>query len=369
MLLTLLLAGDVMTGRGIDQILPHSVDPALHEPYVQDTRQYVELAERANGRIERPVEPGYIWGEGLDVLGRVKPTLRIINLETSVTTSDDAWPGKGIHYRMHPKNIAVLKAAAIDACVLANNHVLDWGRAGLDETLATLEEAGVETAGAGADRAAATAPAVLEAGEGRKLHLFAYGLRTSGVPADWAATDDASGVAYLPALSDEQFEQVKRQIQRHAAPDDLIVFSVHWGGNWGYDIPADQVRFARRLIDEAGVDIVHGHSSHHSKGLEVYRGRLILYGAGDLLNDYEGIGGHEAFRPDLSLLYLPSIDPATGALRELRVASMQIRRMQLHQAGRDDAEWLRRTLNEQSERFGVRFELDEQGDLIASWGR
>jgi poly-gamma-glutamate capsule biosynthesis protein CapA/YwtB (metallophosphatase superfamily) len=83
-----------------------------------------------------------------------------------------------------------------------------------------------------------------------------------------------------------------------AKPGDLIVVSVHWGPNWGYDIPHQQRRFAHALIDKANVSIIHG--QHHLKAIEVYRDRLILYGCGDFLNDYEGIKGYEEFRDDLA---------------------------------------------------------------------
>jgi poly-gamma-glutamate synthesis protein (capsule biosynthesis protein) len=95
------------------------------------------------------VDFSYIWGDALKAFARLAPDVRIINLETAVTTSDAAWPGKGIHYRVHPANIACLTAAQIDCCVLSNNHVLDWGYAGLAETLATLRSVHVQTAGAG----------------------------------------------------------------------------------------------------------------------------------------------------------------------------------------------------------------------------
>jgi poly-gamma-glutamate capsule biosynthesis protein CapA/YwtB (metallophosphatase superfamily) len=132
---TLFLCGDVMTGRGVDQILQHPAGHELAEPYVQDARDYVRLAEAKNGAIDRPVAPSYIWGDALEELQRVAPDARIINLETSVTTRDDYWPGKGINYRMHPKNVCCLTAARIDVCGLSNNHVLDFGYDGLEETL------------------------------------------------------------------------------------------------------------------------------------------------------------------------------------------------------------------------------------------
>ena len=96
--ITLFLCGDVMTGRGIDQVLPHPNDPGLHEPYVRSALRYVELAEARNGPIEKPVGFPYIWGDTLGEFKRVSPDLRIINLETAVTSSDDRAP-KGINYR------------------------------------------------------------------------------------------------------------------------------------------------------------------------------------------------------------------------------------------------------------------------------
>src|SRR4029453_6689562 len=124
---TFFLCGDVMTGRGIDQILPHPSRPQLFEPYVRSAVEYVNLAERANGPIARPVDYAYVWGDALAELERVRPDARIVNLETAVTASDDAWSGKGIHYRMHPANVSCLTVAKLDCCCLANNHVLDWG--------------------------------------------------------------------------------------------------------------------------------------------------------------------------------------------------------------------------------------------------
>lgn len=86
MRVTLFLAGDVMTGRGIDQILAAPSDPRLHESYVRDARVYVQLAERVNGPVPRRVNPEYVWGTALELLERVSPAVRVVNLETSVNT-------------------------------------------------------------------------------------------------------------------------------------------------------------------------------------------------------------------------------------------------------------------------------------------
>src|SRR5579875_2288895 len=150
--ITLSLCGDVMLGRGVDQILPHPGDPALREAYVSSARTYVALAESVNGPIPQPADYAYVWGDALAEWRRLAPDARIVNLETGITTSRDYAP-KGIHYKMNPRNIACLTAAGIDCCALANNHVLDFGARGLIETLDSLAAAGIRSAGAGRDPA------------------------------------------------------------------------------------------------------------------------------------------------------------------------------------------------------------------------
>ena len=347
--LSLLFAGDVMLGRGIDQILPTPSDPVLYEDYVKDARGYVRLAERANGPVPRSVSADYVWGGARNILAD-PARRRIINLETAITTSDTPWADKGIHYRMHPANIACLTVIAPDCVVLANNHVLDWGRDGLIETLATLDAAGIPTVGAGRDRAEAERPAILPGANSRRLLVFAAGHGDSGIPADWAADESNPGVHYLPDLADETVSRVAEQIGAHRQPGDTVVFSIHWGSNWGYQIPEAHRRFAHALIDTAGVDLVHGHSSHHPRTFEVHNGRLILYGCGDLLNDYEGIGETSPYRSDLSLLYRPTL--ADGRLKALELDPFAIRRLQLQPCSRPDREWLVGMLDRQAQRFG-----------------
>lgn len=359
--MTLFLSGDVMTGRGIDQVLPHSVDPGLHEPYVKTARRYVALAEEVNGEIPAPVSWDYIWGDALAELERVSPAARIINLETAVTLSDDWWPTKGIHYRMHPGNLPVLTAAGVDACVLGNNHVLDWGRPGLLETLASLSDHDIAVAGAGPDARSAREPAVLEAETGRIL-IFSWGTPGAGVPGAWAAGAGEPGVNVLPRLDAASAERVIDEIGSSRTPRDRVVASIHWGGNWGYDVPAEQREFAHRLIDSGVVDVIHGHSSHHPKGMEVYRDRLILYGAGDFLNDYEGIGGRAEFRGDLTLMYFPELDP-TGRLDRLRMTPMRIRRFRLERPPPADVEWLTETMDRECRKLGTRVERTEDDRL------
>ncbi len=364
---SLFLCGDVMTGRGIDQILPHPGNPRLHESHVKDARLYVELAEQAGGAIPGPVDFAYPWGDALAVLDRFKPDARIINLETSITTSDLPWPAKGIHYRMHPRNTPCLGEARIDACVLANNHVLDWGRQGLNETLACLDRAGIAHAGAGRDAAGCEKPAVIPLGLGRRILVFAFGHESSGIPPDWSPGKERAGVNLAADFSGETVRLIAAQIAAVKRPGDLVLVSVHWGSNWGYAIPGEHRAFARQLIDRAGADIVHGHSSHHPRAIEVYQDKPILYGCGDFLNDYEGIGGRAEFRGELALMYFVTSDPATGRLRRLEMVPMRIHRLQSRHAPPPDARWLQATMDRECRRFGGRVEAAADGRLVLRW--
>ena len=201
---TLFLCGDVMTGRGIDQILPRPSDPLLHEPYVQSALEYVVMAERRNGPIPKPLDFSYVWGDVLGELNRLKPTARIVNLETTITISENYAP-KGINYRMHPGNTPCLTEASIDCCVLANNHVLDWNRCGLVETICTLRKAGIKIAGVGRNLTEAFEPAVIDIRRSGRLLVFAVASADTGIDSDWAATESRPGLVLLPDLPIEQW--------------------------------------------------------------------------------------------------------------------------------------------------------------------
>ena len=357
----LCLVGDVMTGRGLDQILPTPGDPRLWEGQVRDATTYVRLAESVSGRFARPVDVAWPWGDALGTLEAEAPDACLINLETSVTTCDAALPGKAIHYRMNPANIGCLRVARPDVCVLANNHTLDFGTGGLVETLDSLERAGLTAVGAGRDDEQAWRPAVLSAEDHRVL-VWAVGTESSGVPSTWAAAPHRPGVAYLSELSSATADALAARVRRTKRPGDIAVVSIHWGGNWGYDVPRRQVRFAHRLIDH-GVDVVLGHSSHHPRPIEAYRDGLVLYGCGDFINDYEGIAGYETYRDDLRVLYVARIVPGRGVL-DLRLVPFRVHQMRLRHAGRSDTEWLGGLLTRISHRFGVGVDPDPGGGLV-----
>jgi len=364
---TLFLCGDVMTGRGIDQILPHPSAPRIYESYVKNASEYVHIAERVNGPIPNPVGYDYIWGDALVELEYIAPDFRIINLETSVTTSDDFWRGKGINYRMHPQNIPSLTAAGIDCCVLANNHIMDWGYGGMQETLSVLSEANILSAGAGQNLEQAQAPALLQRNDSGRVLVFSFGSRSSGIPHDWAALQDRPGVNLIPDYTDKTTQQIADQVTQVKQGNDIVIASIHWGGNWGYDISRHQKNFARQLIDSAGVDMVHGHSSHHIKGIEIYKDKPIIYGCGDFLNDYEGIGGYAAFRSDLALMYFPTFDRLQGKLVNFVITPMQIKRFCLNRVSDKDVKWLKAMLAREAGPLGTRVARDDEDRFILEW--
>lgn len=292
---------------------------------------------------------------------------RIINLETSITTSDDYWPGKGIHYLMHPENLPCITAAGIDCCAVTNNHILDWGYKGLAETIKVLHEAGLHVAGAGHDMQEAQTPGLMEiSGKGRVI-VFALGSESSGIPYKWAAGPDKPGINMLPDLSDKSIERIAEDISSTRRPGDIIVASIHWGGNWGYEIPGEQIHFAHELIDKADVDVIHGHSSHHFLGIEIYKDKPVIYGYGDFLNDYEGIGGNEEYRSDLALMYFVRMDVATGKLMDLEMVPMQIRHFSLNYVSGDDIKWILDRLNRECNKLGSRADISEGKTITISW--
>ena len=234
--ITIFLCGDVMTGRGIDQILPHPSDPTIYESYMKSAQGYVKIAEEVNGAIDFPVSFSYVWGNALEEMDRVVPDVKIINLETSISKSNDYWKGKGINYRMHPENVSILTAAKIDVCSLANNHVLDWGHSGLLETMETLKNMDIKIAGAGRNLIEAQLPAVQKVQNKGRVIVFAFGLGNSGIPSVWGAEEKNPGVNLLEDLSTKSIRDIQKKVRRVKCKGDIVVASIHWGGNWGYGI-------------------------------------------------------------------------------------------------------------------------------------
>jgi poly-gamma-glutamate synthesis protein (capsule biosynthesis protein) len=194
--------------------------------------------------------------------------------------------------------------------------------------------------------------------------VFAFGSETAGVPPDWAAKKHTPGVRVLPDLSAKSADNIAAPIAAARRPGDVVIVSIHWGGNWGYEISRSEREFAHRLIEAGAADIVHGHSSHHPRAIEIHRDRPILYGCGDFLNDYEGISGHESFRSELALMVFPAFDAATGKLQRLALTPTRIGRFRVNFANKEEAAWLAAMLDREGRRLGTRVELETGNRLL-----
>jgi len=298
--------GDVMLGRLIDQLFPHCVTNA------QEKAHALSLLSNRNPEQYHLVQKGkwkhaQIWGDVLsDVL--LKSDIRIINLETSVTTHSNPWPNKAFNYRMHPANLEILSEAHIDYCSLANNHVLDFSLDGMKETIESLSSRNICFAGVGDNINSASKPAILE-WKSQKDTVRVACFSISDHPAMWAATQTNPGIHYLDIehYRPEDIERLRRIISEAVETHhvNLVIVSLHWGPNYCWS-PSDSFRrFAHELIDHCRVDIIHGHSSHHVQGIEFYCQKPILYGCGDFVDDY---AVDAEYRNDLGFLYLVTMD-------------------------------------------------------------
>lgn len=362
--------GDVMLGRGIDAILPHHVDGTIHESYMKHASGYVDLAIQHNGPLNRDELQqrgnNYIWGGDLMTLFRI-PDVMVANLETALTTSNDYAKCKGINYRAHPSNVESLRAFGPDCIVtLANNHVLDWGIKGLKQTILTLDEAQIKHTGAGCSINDAMTPASATV-KNMKVSVVAAGLPSAGVPKQWKAEERKCGVFYIEDSKPTNAKEIIECFQKFDTHEDMIkVVSLHMGPNWNDEIPDAWRDFAHVLID-FGVDVVVVHSSHHVKGIEVYRNKMISYGLGDFLNDYEGITGqgYESYRQDLTCLYLPRLK-SNGELEQIDIIPCQIKHLKVQRTtNRNDIEWICATLSREGKKLGTCCEIvtDQQNNI------
>jgi poly-gamma-glutamate synthesis protein (capsule biosynthesis protein) len=358
----------------------HYLDMCLNHPSGNDGDDSL-----SNIRQQNAHNGSYLWGDYKGLQITPPPDLKLLNLETAVTRSIDNtdvphW--KGIRYHMHTDNFETIVLSGFQAeshggktadpattttCATtipltvncANNHIMDYGRKAFEqETLPLMDRLQKENDNFrivrfGRSFQEASKPAVWDISSNNNhvpIEVFGFATGCSGTSSDWWATKRQSGLIGLPALefslhdNVEYAKEVARQVFDHAPsshdPDNnknntLRIVSIHWGPNWAYrgEINEDvQVRrdFAHWLIDACGVDMIYGHSSHHCRGMEVYKGKLILYGTGDIINDYEGFenSGEEKYNR-LGALYVVDLHATNGNLKELRIVPMYMNRLQL----------------------------------------
>ncbi|WP_435177330.1 CapA family protein [Halorussus sp. AFM4] len=333
--------GDVMLGRKVDE------------------------RQRRGGRA-----PAAVWGDLLDRLRGLDGLF--VNLECCLSTRGERWTRthRPFHFRADPDwAVPALDAAGVDWANLANNHLMDYGETALRDTFDSLDAAGIARSGAGPDREAARAPAVVEIGDadgvdGAEVNGDDDSLRVAFVSAtdntpEFAASEDGPGTAYIDLSEEAEARETTAEMLARAreTDPDLLVASLHWGPNM-VEEPPDHFRAFGRWLAEHGVDLVHGHSAHVFQGVEVRDGTPILYDCGDFVDDY---AVDDDLRNDRSFLFEVTVDG--GEVTELRLLPTEIRDFAVHEAGRDAATWSRSRMRELSTEFGTEFEA-EGGELV-----
>jgi poly-gamma-glutamate capsule biosynthesis protein CapA/YwtB (metallophosphatase superfamily) len=231
---------------------------------------------------------------------------------------------------MHPANLSALKAAGIQYVSLANNHTLDFGVDGLVETVETLSSNDIRFAGAGRSADEAHTPANMRlpvcAGSGSDLSDHSVDIfSASDHPRDWSSVPSFHLIDYTSQTK----ARLKELITQHRAQSQasLAVFSVHWGPNYSWQPCAEIRELARFLIDECGIDIIHGHSSHHVQGIECYGGKLIIYGCGDFVDDYAVTPG---YRNDLSAIWQVLVEEIDRADYVHEKNALKLKRLEVY---------------------------------------
>jgi poly-gamma-glutamate synthesis protein (capsule biosynthesis protein) len=296
----------------------------------------------------KTMQPEELWGDVLPHL--LQADLRIVNLECALTDHRSQWTRgwKMFHFRADPQTMRVLLAAHIDACTLANNHILDYEERGLHDTLRTLNKAGIRHAGAGANAAEAAAPALLDVAGAPPCRVALISC-TDNEP-EFAAGAAHPGTNYLQvSLEEDVLTRIANSIaEARAQGAELVVFSNHWGANF-VERPSDEFRsFARRVI-ELGADIYHGHSAHILQGIEIYRGKPILYDTGNFIDDY---AVHPQLRNDRSCLFKLMFERGQLCRIELLPVSLSVARVALAQGEEFDA--ISERMEMLCEEFGTR---------------
>ena len=346
----------------------HYLDMCLNHPSGNEEDD-PDLAEIRQQNADRG---SYLWGDYKGLQITPPPDLKLLNLETAVTKSihnADLPHWKGIRYHMHTENFETVilsgfqaelhgsadhKTTTIPLAVsCANNHIMDYGRKAFEqETLPLMDRLQKENGkfrvvGCGRSFKEAAKPAVwnLSPKNNVQVEVFGFAAGCSGTPSDWWATKQQSGLMGLPSLDSQDNVEYAKRIARQVfgdAPSSrdsnnniLRIVSIHWGPNWAFRGETEEDLQARRdfahwLVDSCGVDMIYGHSSHHSRGMEIYKDKLILYGTGDIVNDYEGFEniGEEKYNR-LGALYVVDLNAINGDLRQLRIVPMYMDRLQL----------------------------------------
>ncbi len=259
----------------------------------------------------------YIEMEGIDYpFSRIKNDLRkydfiFANLETPITERGKPVTAKPYIFRIKPDTAGCLKDLKLDVVSIANNHLMDYGLEGMEDTLLHLKKMNIRHAGGGITLDAARRPAQLKHG-GTDIIILAYNERP---PAAFSASDQSPGIAPL------DFNMIKEDIGLNRCNDNIIIVSLHWGIEQTIEPQSYQISLAHRIID-SGADAIIGHHPHWPQGIELYNGKPIVYSLGNFINGYVNKIEHDNIAVVLyyhgNLLESIRILPIAGRNRRIR---------------------------------------------------
>ncbi len=198
----------------------------------------------------------------------------VLNLETAVTTKTIPYPDKQYNFKADVSLLTKIKESGFDLVSLANNHTMDYGRAGLFDTFANIKASKLVYIGAGRNEAESYAAKTVKV-KGKTIKIIAF---SNVLPTpDWYATSNKSGISN----GYNQSKVVAAIKKAHIGADYVFVY-IHWGTEKVNRPDADEKAYARKMID-AGADAIIGSHPHVLQGFEYYKGRPIAYSLGNFL--------------------------------------------------------------------------------------
>ena len=200
------------------------------------------------------------------------PDIAMVNLESPVTTRGEK-VSKPFNFRTKPEYLQVLKDAGVDIVNIANNHIFDYGKVGLFDTIEYLDSSAIGHVGAGRNRFEAHKPVIFSK-YGRSIAFLGY---YEGGEAPAAGNN-------RPGVAKRTIELIRKDIRalKKSGGINFIVINLHWGIEKASVPEPWQIQFGRQVID-AGADAVIGHHSHVLQGIERYKSGVIVYSLGNLI--------------------------------------------------------------------------------------
>ncbi|MGI6661968.1 MAG: CapA family protein [Bacillota bacterium] len=316
-------------------------DPTITLAFVGDILLNVTVGDLI--KREGPMAP---WEGVKDILSRAD--FAIGNLECAVGTTGEPLPGKEWTFRADPATLDGLIGAGIDVVSLANNHTLDYGTECLLETVALVRQAGIQTAGAGANLAEAFKPVILEK-DGVSVGLLAINMIYPTV--SWGAGEDSPG----QAIDDTWHMYTVQHVRNLASQVDIVAVYVHWSEE-RQEVPTGWTIRMAKALREAGAHLVVGSHPHILNGFDYDGTNLTAYSLGNFVF---------TTRPENPRLQIGAVLEVTVSKRGVESASLIPTRIVWGRTVVDDSPEKEETLRWLSSLSNAwQTDVDRQGNIL-----